>query len=407
MTDKRLFLWIITLLLCALPLPLFVSNIFYISLIAFTIYYVYKNNVKPKFGIGTIVFVLFYSFMAFSYLWSIDKSLTVIGLGRKSVFLILPILFAFTPKLNSEDVKLVFRYFTYAFVTYALFFISMGIAYFLSNGSMSNLTHHELVSPLNLNRVYVSLFTIVAVFHVIWNEKNNLINNLILITLFIFLLLLSSKTIILTSFLIIIIFRFQEKISVFKTKNLYLAVLISITSFGLFKYHSEFYSEMIPTKYREVIAEKDFGKSYYFNGSELRILYSRFLLEFLNEENILFTGFGLNASQQKINEKCVQYRVPDGYGTEYNFHNQYNQLFAELGIFGVLMLLSILSLGFRKSLLNRDRFSFAIFTIFTSLFFTESVFNRQRGIYFFVLVFLLLISTNEENNYSEINTQNL
>ena len=345
--------------------------------------------------------------MAFSYLWSIDKSLTVIGLGRKSVFLILPILFAFTPKLNSEDVKLVFRYFTYAFVTYALFFISMGIAYFLSNGSMSNLTHHELVSPLNLNRVYVSLFTIVAVFHVIWNEKNNLINNLILITLFIFLLLLSSKTIILTSFLIIIIFRFQEKISVFKTKNLYLAVLISITSFGLFKYHSEFYSEMIPTKYREVIAEKDFGKSYYFNGSELRILYSRFLLEFLNEENILFTGFGLNASQQKINEKCVQYRVPDGYGTEYNFHNQYNQLFAELGIFGVLMLLSILSLGFRKSLLNRDRFSFAIFTIFTSLFFTESVFNRQRGIYFFVLVFLLLISTNEENNYSEINTQNL
>ena len=192
----------------------------------------------------------------------------------------------------------------------------------------------------------------------------------------------------------IIIFRFQEKFFVFETKNICLAILIS---FGLFnKYNSEFYSELIPAKYDEVITKKDFGKSYYFNGSELRILYSRFLFEFQNEEDILFTGFGLNASQQKLNEKCVQYRVPDGYGTEYNFHNQYNQLFAELGIFGVLLLLGILYLGFRKSLRNSDKFSIAIFTIFTSLFFTESVFNRQRGIYFFILIFLLLINTNEE-----------
>ena len=396
MTDKRLFLWIITLLLSALPLPLFVSNVFYISLIVFTIYYVCNNKVKPKFGISTIAFVLFYFLMALSYLWSIDENLTLIGLGRKSMFLILPILFVFTPKLNSEDIKLVFRHFTYAMVSYALFFIGMGIAHFLSNGSVSNLTHHELVSPLNLNRVYVSLFTIVTIFHVIWNEKNNLINNLILVVLFMFLLLLSSKTIILTSFFVIITFRFQEKFFVFETKNICLAILITFISLGLFKYHSEFYSELIPTKYDEVIAKKDFGKSYYFNGSELRILYSRFLFEFQNEEDILFTGFGLNASQQKLNEKCVQYRVPDGYGTEYNFHNQYNQLFAELGIFGVLLLFGILYLGFRKSLRNRDKFSFAIFTIFTSLFFTESVFNRQRGIYFFILIFLLLINTNEE-----------
>ena len=393
MNSKKVFTYLISLIICSLPLPLIISTIFYVALVFFTIYYAIVNKIKPNFK--NVYFILFYTVMVLSYFWSIDKNLTIIGIGRKSAFLILPILFAFIPKFNSEEIKRVFRYFTYAMVLNAIFFISMSTTHFLLTGSLSSLTRHELVSPLNLNRIYVSLFTVVAVFHLIYNEKKNFINILLLVLLAIFILLLSSKTIILTTIIVLIVLSLRKKISIVDPKNILFATIILVIGFGIFKYNPKFYSELIPTKYREVITKKDFEKNYYFNGAELRILYSRFLFEFEKEQDIFFTGFGLNATQDKLNEKCIQYKVPDGYGTEFNFHNQYNQTLAELGVFVLLLLISILYLGFRKAIKNRDRFSIAVLIIFIALLFTESVFNRQRGIYFFIIVYCLLNTTHE------------
>ena len=65
--------------------------------------------------------------------------------------------------------------------------------------------------------------------------------------------------------------------------------------------------------------------------------------EFLQEENIFWTGFGLNASYKKLEEKGIHYNVfqgnneVEGYQKK-NFHNQYIQIFAELGVFGFLII---------------------------------------------------------------------
>ena len=407
MNSKAIFAYLILFLICSLPLSLIVSTIFYLALVVFTIYYTLINKTKPNFSSVNIAFILFYLIMVLSYLWSIDKELTLIGIGRKSAFLIVPILFAFIPKFSFKDIKHIFIHFTYAMVLYAIFFISTGISHYLLTGSLSNLTHHELVSPLELNRIYVSLFTTVAIFHMIYNEKRSLMKTLLLTLLFLFLLLLSSKTIVLTTMMVLVILSLRKKFPILSLKNIFFAIIILIIGFGLSKYNPKFYSELIPTKFKEVITKQDFQKNYYFNGSELRILYSRFLFEFENEEDIFFTGFGLNASQGKLNEKCIQYRVPDGYGTGFNFHNQYNQTFAELGVFGLLLLLSILYLGLKEVIKSRDRFSIAVFIIFIALLFTESLFNRQRGIYFFIIVCSLLLNTKREKVTNKNNPENI
>jgi O-antigen ligase len=374
-----------------------VSTIFYAALILFTIYFAIVNKVKPNFQSFNLVLILLFALMVLSYTWTINKDLTLIGIGRKSAFLIAPIMFAFIPNFKTIDIKYIFRYFSYVMGIYAIFFIGMGLFHYLTTGSLSNLTHHELVSPLDLNRIYVSLLTVVAIFHILYNEKSSRTNVVLLGLLFIFLVLLSSKTIILTALLLLAILGFRIKIPLVKNKKIFIAVLILVLGFGFLKFNPRFYSELIPAKYSEVLTKNDFEKNYYFNGSELRILYTRFLYEFEKEQNIFFTGFGLNASQEKLNEKCIQYRVPDGYGVEFNFHNQYNQIFAEIGIFGLLLLLSIFYLGLRKAFKATDRFSIAVLLMFASLFLTESVLNRQMGIYFFIFVYVVLSkSTNKE-----------
>ncbi|WP_143592179.1 hypothetical protein [Tenacibaculum holothuriorum] len=180
-----------------------------------------------------------------------------------------------------------------------------------------------------------------------------------------------------------------------KTKLTILSILLFVFSFLYINNNPAFYTELIPKKIKEVLVKKDFEKNYYFNGSELRILYTRFLYEFEEEDHIFFKGYGLNATQEKLNQKCNEYRVPEGYGTTFNFHNQYNQTMAEIGFFGLLLLLIILFLSFKNAVHKKDKFTITVFIIFASLMITESILNRQRGIYFFSIIFLLLLNTKK------------
>lgn len=111
---------------------------------------------------------------------------------------------------------------------------------------------------------------------------------------------------------------------------------------------------------------------------------------------MFLSGFGLNASYPKIEEKAKQYNLylgkdgTDGYQTK-NFHNQYVQNFAELGIFGFIILLLILIVNIKKAYNSKDFVHFAFAILMISLFLTESFLWRQRGVVFFTVMYCLLI----------------
>ncbi|MFD0990558.1 O-antigen ligase family protein [Mariniflexile jejuense] len=403
--DKYYFSLLIIIIICALPLPLFVSNLAYLLLILYTIYYCFNNKIKPNYNKASIAFICFYFLMVVSYFWSINKDLTLVGIIRKSAFLIIPILFLFIPKFSLDEIKRIFRYFSFVMGGFAIIFITIGLLHFIKTGSLVNLTQHELVSPLDLNRIYVSLFSVAAFFYMLFNEKKNLLNKFLIALLVVFLLLLSSKSILITT-LVIVFFYFLLKwksISVLKI-TLFFTLIVSILLVFL-KFNPKFYTELFP-RFSEIVTGQNYKKNYYFNGSELRLLYTRFLYEFENEEPILFSGFGLGATQEKINEKCIKYNVPEGYGTEFNFHSQYNQTLAEVGVFGFIILVYSLYIGFKFAIKNKSPFIIAVFMIFSILFFTESVFNRQRGVYFFLFMYFLLFNIDFSKKEIELNFNN-
>ncbi|WP_379926153.1 O-antigen ligase family protein [Mariniflexile jejuense] len=319
--------------------------------------------------------------------------------------MIIPILFLFIPKFSLDEIKRIFRYFSFVMGGFAIIFITIGLLHFIKTGSLVNLTQHELVSPLDLNRIYVSLFSVAAFFYMLFNEKKNLLNKFLIALLVVFLLLLSSKSILITT-LVIVFFYFLLKwksISVLKI-TLFFTLIVSILLVFL-KFNPKFYTELFP-RFSEIVTGQNYKKNYYFNGSELRLLYTRFLYEFENEEPILFSGFGLGATQEKINEKCIKYNVPEGYGTEFNFHSQYNQTLAEVGVFGFIILVYSLYIGFKFAIKNKSPFIIAVFMIFSILFFTESVFNRQRGVYFFLFMYFLLFNIDFSKKEIELNFNN-
>lgn len=132
----------------------------------------------------------------------------------------------------------------------------------------------------------------------------------------------------------------------------------------------------------------------YFPGTAFRVYQFRIFIEFLQEESIFWTGFGLDASYSKIAEKGIHYNLflgnetQEGYQTK-NFHNQYIQVFAELGIFGLLLLLTMVFLSFRNAMKTKSYVHIAFSGLIIALFFTESFLWRQRGITFFILMYCI------------------
>ncbi len=393
MKSKSYFIPLISLLLASLPLPLIVSTLVLTVLIAYTIYYAIVNHSKPVLQKEQYVFIAFYALSAISYFWSINKPLSLIGVERKVAFVLIPLLFTVIPPFKQQERNQIFYNFTIAMTAYALFFILSGSLFYFQTGSLENLTHHKLVSPLNLNRIYVSLFTSVALLYQIIKTKRSKQKTSMLVILSVFLILLSSKTIIITTLLLVLFYILKKNLS-FNKKALFLPLFILTILLVSNKVNPRFFSELIPSKYKEIIHATDFKKNYYFNGAELRIFYTRFLAEYIREKpSLLLSGFGLNASQEMIAKKCVNYRVPDGYGTTYNFHNQFNQTLAETGVITVLLILYLFFIALKRSWKNTDFFGFVAIFILFMLMNTESIFNRQRGMYFFLIVYFLIFAT--------------
>jgi O-antigen ligase len=188
---------------------------------------------------------------------------------------------------------------------------------------------------------------------------------------------------------------------------IFLALLVVIATVFFSKIKERFQIEILSTRtektinnsladqgavYNVTLSEawnkEKFNQNDYFPGAALRVYQIRIFIELLQEENIFFTGYGLNASWPKIKEKRIQHNLYSGYDG-FNFHNQYVQNFADLGVIGFVLLIIMVLLTLKIAIKNKDfiHFSFAILMI--SLFLTESFLWRQRGVVFFTLLYCI------------------
>lgn len=405
---NKILIILTVLILASLPLPFaFINIAFGLFVFAFILNY---KQLHFKFSYTLLIPVIYYLLCVASLSWTIEVKETSKYLSKGVFFIALPILFSFLPKLKIEKRQVIFNNYSYLMAIATIFYLLRALYRFIKTGESHYFFYHDLVT-LEVNAIYISLFISFAFINLFIKKNKQWYDFLAVFLLFAFLILLSSKNVIVITLLGIIISFFYNK-SVLKKKNILIILgILAILMIPLGSKIKERFDLEIQNTTENVKLENgiinvsienaweqdSFGPQYYFNGTAFRLYQIRLFKEFLNEDHIFWTGYGASASQDKIIEKQKLNKLVDYYGT-LNFHNQFIQSFAELGIIGFILLSLMVILNWVKAIKSRD-FVFLFFTILaTSIMFTESLFHRQRGIVFFILLYCIFHCTLNKKN---------
>lgn len=415
--DTRLHVVLLTLVAVTIPLNHSYNSIAVILFVAYSIITAKKSNIA--FTAPLLVPVLLFVLMVLSLTWTIDFKATLKALGKEAPLLVIPIAFFMGKKLSRHQAHRILNGYSIFMCLFALYCMVSAIIKYFKIQDTAVFFYHELATK-KLNAIYLSVLIALAIIFYLAKKGKKVWEYIGLLFLTVFLLLLSSKNVIITVVLLTGIYFLFSKSIAKRVKILSITAFIAVLfTFGYYgKIKERIVKEYLPntessayvdsqsaaeagTVYNVSIKQAweldTFGANAYFNGTAFRVYQVRIFCEMLQEDLILFTGYGLNASDKKILQKGTEHNLyaGDGRGMDYgvqNFHNQYIQAFADLGIFGLLLVLILLAVNLGKAIKNKDFVHIAFAILMITLFLTESFLWRQRGVVFF-MVFYCLFTT--------------
>ena len=405
----------VILILLTIPLAMILSSLAIGVLVVVTAIYFKKNNFKLDQNL--FLPIILYLLMLLSVLWTIDFDRTSIALLKEIPLLIIPVCFLCFQSFSEIQKQKIIQYYSYGIVLLVCIYLLKAIIRFIITQDFDVFFYHELVSK-EVNAIHVSVYVAIAFFYFFIKPIKKAADFVVLVLLFLMVFLLSSKNIVVVFIGLMIVYHlFYSKLSKqLRLKNLIIVgiILVSFAFIGKIKdrFKQEYETIMTDSTINDVIS-KDGGIVYnvsikqawtnesfkpndFFPGTAFRVYQFRLFLEMLPENNIFWNGFGLNASYKKIAEKGIYYNVYlgdesknlQGYQTK-NFHNQYVQNFAELGVFGFLILIIMLFINLKNGIVSKDFIHIAFAILMISLFLTESFLWRQRGVVFFTVMYCL------------------
>lgn len=340
-----------------------------------------------------LLMIVFYSICLASYIWSHDRIETENGLKRLVMMLLIPIAFSVGPKMKKIRFERIMNIFTLVNAFMGTFFLSFAILRYVTTQQSSVFFYHDLVSVLDLNAIYVSVYFLLSYCYLLSKTIKTKIDYLGIFFFAALIIMLSSKTIFAMGVLLSILNIFKKRPlghikRHFKRLSLAMFLLITILLGNNLKDRilSEYQGDL-----KEVWQKQVFNRVYPWTGLSIRLLQIRILKDQLIEEQIFYSGFGLDASKKNLEERHKGFNTYFGYH-KYNYHNQYAQTFSELGIFGLSVLLGILLCGFNLAFKQNSFFALSFYLVMTVVFLTESFLWVQRGLYFFVLLNSMIAS---------------
>ena len=360
--------------------------------VLFSIRYFFLKRPSVKIATGLLFPVLIFFLFSFSVFWTVDLPQTKIGLGRMISLLIVPIIFIFLPKTPKNAYILFFSVINYSNVLYGIIFLVSALTNFIQTKALTVFTYHDLVSVLELNAIYVSLYFLTSFLYVLFIKEKSKAKWILIVFYAFMILLLSSKTLIFSMLVATLFWLVKQSLSTKHTVLIFVLLVLGL-SLASIKLYDRIKFEA-GTKLSDVFEKKEFGPVYIWTGTSLRLFYLRLLSEQINEDKIFWKGFGLFASKKNIIERHKKYKTYFGFHN-FNYHNQYAQIFAECGIIGLILISLMLIFLIVKALSFKNYFWLFMSVSFCLIFLSESLLWRQRGLFLFIIFYCIIAKSNK------------
>ena len=406
-SENKLFAPAILVLL-TIPLSYAYNSISVCVFTGITLVTFQKKNFKLHKSL--LPFIGIYILMLLSLIWSLDFEKSSSSLVKELPLFAIPFCFFLSKPFTVHQTSKILKYYSLGMVVFALYYVIKAAIRFIITQDPSVFFYHELVS-VDLNAIHVSIFMSVACFCFLSKGKKTKLDIFAIILLVAVVFMLASKNVIIVFLTLVFLYYFYFiKISnrikysitfgallllvslsfVQQIRNRFLVEFKTNTTENTFAEGQGIESgKVLNVSVRQAWNNKIFAENYYFPGTAFRVYQIRIFLEMMREDPAFFTGYGLSASHVKIEEKAKQYKIHPGYA-KYNFHNQYIQNFAELGIFAFLLLLILLFINIKNAFGTKNFVHIAFAILMVMLFLTESFLWRQRGVVYFAMMYCLL-----------------
>jgi hypothetical protein len=328
----------------------------------------------------------------------------VLDLTSKLTFIIFPILVG-TAEIDRKALEKIFISFITGLSIIALYCIVHAFFMFHKTGEASQFFYHTLVNTLDANAVYMSFYTIFALylfitfrFTSVFTKERKVFKWSVFGLLLLFFIMLSCRLLIFLYFfylgIIAVKFLLRNPKKYMLKIGLLAFVVLTFCSIILFTKNpiKERYL-LVARGNMDLVFQKDFShKEFVLDNLNARPLIWRVAIENIAEKNLWWKGCGNGDINDIQNEKYKELGIPgfkkeDGFQSPlYNIaiHNMYLQTLEMIGIPGVICLFLILILPFFSIKYVKNKGTFYIFQATGMLFMMqESVLQTQAGIIYF------------------------
>jgi len=392
----QLFTTLLFLSLFAFPLfPLKITNIIFILFALLTlITFIFKPVSIGKTIMHNMVFVLpFIPYLIELFVSGFDPAARF-EFEKKLLFftapLIIPVFINVTKFKNYKFALLIFSLSIAALTIFSLLGLCIDGSIFNSvayqNGAYILRNRFEDIS--GMHPTYYSIFALCTACFLFYqpyfhNRFYRFASAILLTILLTAILLLAVRIAIITGIVFVIIIIINKKISVIKkiilcAGTIILLVILTITLPSLKNRFGEISSwAKNETTINNTISQRETILNCSLNVFLKNILYGTGSRNFQKELNTCYSSNGWQTNEQR----------------SFNPHNQFLSIGINYGIFILLTFLICLYFIFRKILKIPEAIFFAVAIIF--VFLSESILERQMGVYFFVLISMLFYNSIE------------
>ena len=451
--SEKIFFYL--LLICSFGIGL-QSDIYKYAIIALLLQWLFSFDFSNKFqklkqNKFALLLIIFYVFYAISFFWSDNISIALTDLLLKTPILLFPLILASSRPPNKVQINKILLVFCLSSLFVNLYALGNAYLNYLEAANINVFYYGKL--SINMHSAYQAMFTCFSIALIIYlNLKEKFVNNWAMYCYVFFqmiiILLLSSRMQIL---IIAVLIPFYFIIRYYQIKKLYLGIIYTVVIFS-FAYLFISTPSLLNYRYTKTIKQvNDIGGDN-DNSDPRKFIWTEGLK--VIKENWLF-GVGAGDAKAKLIEKfstqvlekpfsnriidstsvalksnkkllATIYEMSEKNGISldeqiiisankklearnnsynsfvkraYNYHNQYLQSFAAIGLFGGLLLLILLVIPGVQFLIKKKYLEVVFLFIVGSSFLTESMLERQAGVAFISFFYTLLIILKPNNQH--------